>query len=71
LGWNHEEYSITTAVENDAAPARPPRRKKTSRNSVGPSDSADVKTLASPTPMHVNDIENEVELKSNGVENHI
>jgi hypothetical protein len=71
LGWNHEEYSISTSVENETSPARPPRRKKTSRNSVGPSANADTKTLASSTPMHANDVVNEVELKHNGVENHI
>lgn len=71
LGWNHEEYSITSAVEHESTPSRPPRRKKSSRNSVGPAEGAEVTVIASKTPMHVDDVENEKALKSNGVENHI
>ena len=72
LGWNHEEYPISAASQNDITPTRPPRRKPSSRNSVAPSDNCDIKIITPQAQMHVNDIENiDDDQKLKNGENHI
>lgn len=71
LGWNRDEYPVSTQVQPNETPSRPPRRKRTSRNSVGPSENSNIKIITPVTPMHVNDIENNDEVKRKDEENHI
>lgn len=71
LRWNREEYSISTATENGDVPSRPPRQKRSSRNSVAPSENSDVTVIATTKPLNVNGIEKVNEVNRKDEENHI
>lgn len=71
LQWNRVEYPISQTTSTDGTPTRPPRRKRTSRNSVAPSESSEIKVINAATPMHINDIESAEDERLKERENHI
>jgi hypothetical protein len=70
FSWNQQDYAVSvqpqpttpssslSSIHNDNindTPSRPQRRRKLKRNSVAPSENADVKVIE--PQMHVNDLE--------------